>query len=598
MSNEQKQNDLPKSIIGFLDKYGERLWEGVKSLYKAASDEARINWQLGYERYLNKASARNYFVKTFLSTNDPRPLYDVYVPLNLSCGRMEIKKVGIKELIEINKFSVITATGGSGKTMTMRHLFLDTLKNTHFVPVFIELREINNTNFTLYEFIEKKLKDNAFDFDKSYIRKAFEAGHFALLLDGFDEVSNEKREMIARQIEEIAETFHKTVIILSSRPDYSLNQWKLFHVWRVLPLSLQLACELVANTDAETKIKEKFSNDLKKELFRKHKSFLSNPLLLSIMLITYENTGNIPHKISTFYERAYTALFEQHDARKAYHRIKRTNLDILGFKKVFSAFCFLTFLKNTYNFSETEIFEYLEKAKKISSIDFELKDFLHDSIQAVCLLVREGLDVTFSHRSFQEYFAAYYNSQLNDSNTQREFFLKQIKAFSGESLDLSFEISPECVEENLIIPYLKRLEDELNFEGSVDPEMYKKIMRRMYTGFFTPEEKGERKIAIIINSDDDIYEIFSFIQTHYLGKKTYDSLNKSSKLREYLLSRENHHVDLLEAFSDKEVLEDVMEGNYWYSKQIIEDTLNVNNSIIEKHETRKNLLRLEILDGR
>jgi hypothetical protein len=74
---------------------------------------------------------------------------------------------------------------------------------------------------------------------------------------------------------------------MSSRPDQELEGWPGFALIRLMPLTLQLAHDLVDLLPFEVEIKTKFQNDLRKELFAKHESFLSNPLLLSIMLLTY-----------------------------------------------------------------------------------------------------------------------------------------------------------------------------------------------------------------------------------------------------------------------------------------------------------------------
>src|SRR6266404_8323396 len=129
MHDEQK-SELPKSVFGVLDKYGEKLWKGVRFLYKEASKETRLSWRLGYERYLEKAASRYYFAKSFLRTEDPQPLYEFYVPLSVGSRLVRLDKTSIVELTAGNPFVVIVASGGSGKTMLMRHLFMDTLEST------------------------------------------------------------------------------------------------------------------------------------------------------------------------------------------------------------------------------------------------------------------------------------------------------------------------------------------------------------------------------------------------------------------------------------------------------------------------------------
>lgn len=499
------------------------------------------------------------------------------------------------------------ATGGSGKTMMMRHLFVDTINKTAHVPIFVELRELNTSELTLLQLINKKLHDNKFDFNDVYIEKAFIAGHFTLLLDGFDEVIESKRENVIKQIEEIADKYDQNYILLSSRPDNSLNKWTLFNVWEVQPLNLNLALELIEKTEADEDIKEKFTKALNDGLFEKHKSFLSNPLLLSIMLITYRESANIPHKISTFYERAYTALFEQHDARKAYHREKRTKLDISEFRKVFSAFCFLTYNKSIYSFSKPEVFDYLEKAQKVTGLDFRKEDFLNDAIQAVCLLVQDGMDITFSHRSFQEYFTALFVSQMNDIAKQ-ERFLNSLwtnnTRFIGDVeniIELLFEIKPEIIEKAFIIPKLTELEKVIGYKSKFGESQHKALLKTLYSSMsihnrINSIDSTKKTIACTI-MNDAFASVISLVRHNYLSlNKTWAMTEKSDFFKLYKnQTKDSHGNSSIEDVLRKKTLYTALaEGNNWLSKKVHQQIFDIKTQLIEKHKKQEDFLEEEL----
>lgn len=167
------------------------------------------------------------------------------------------------------------------------------------------------------------------------------------------------------------------------------------------------ATELVRRLPEDEELKEKFISDLHKDLFNRHKSFLSNPLLLSIMLLTYGISADIPKKLSIFYNQAYEALFQRHDAIKGgFQRDRHCDLDIQDFSRVFSAFCILTLDKRLFQFSRSDAISYLDKAKDLVNITVNSEDFLEDLLQSICFLVEDGLLLVFAHRSFQEYFSA------------------------------------------------------------------------------------------------------------------------------------------------------------------------------------------------
>lgn len=597
----EKESELPKSIVGFLDKYGEKLFKGVKSVYIGASDEARLNWRFGYENYLAKAYHKHFYVKTFLSFNQPRPISDFYVPLSVACGHYECE-ASISGLTKNNPNGIIVATAGSGKTMMMRHLFIDTIDNTDRVPVFVELREINHVDLGLVDLIRRKLRDNGFDFADDYVTKAIEAGHFTFLLDGFDEVTEEKRRDLVQAIGDLAVRYPKNNLIVSSRPDDSLYKWEEFQVWRVQPLSALQASELVQSTDTDEDIKTSFVAALQDRLYAEHHSFLSNPLLLSIMLITYANSGDIPQKISTFYDRAYTALFDQHDARKAYSRVKKSGLDIADFRRLFSAFCFISYINDQYSFSETELYDYVEKAKSLTEIDANTADFVSDATQAICLLLREGLEITFSHRSFQEYFAILFNSSLDHAELKSEFLEKRLSSFEEDILELPWEVSPATVEEFLIVPRVSALERVIGYDGTEYTKEHHArclsiILSRLEISH--PEEfemDGDELLVSVTISDYGLNKIFHFLRKHYV-KESFQKKDDDGTLlalNEYGMYHVGESIGIEKAVADPLILAALFSGYHWLSGAHYEECFRAKAQIVANLGNRESLLRNEL----
>ena len=156
-------------------------------------------------------------------------------------------------------------------------------------------------------------------------------------------------------------------------------------------------------------IKDKFYKELDEYLYEKYETFASNPLLLTIMLLTFESRVSIPDKLNDFFEQAFTTLFHTHDATKGgYKRDIRSKLGYEDFKAVFSYFCFKSFFNSDYKFSENKALEYIGAAKQKRIIDtyFNSMDYLKDLTNSVCMLIHEGLEFRFSHRSFQDFFGA------------------------------------------------------------------------------------------------------------------------------------------------------------------------------------------------
>ena len=63
-------------------------------------------------------------------------------------------------------------------------------------------------------------------------------------------------------------------------------------------------------SEDERKIKESFRNQLEHELWYSHREFAENPLLLTIMLMSFEEYSIVPLKMYKFYEMAFETLPE------------------------------------------------------------------------------------------------------------------------------------------------------------------------------------------------------------------------------------------------------------------------------------------------
>lgn len=93
-----------------------------------------------------------------------------------------------------------------------------------------------------------------------------------------------------------------------------------------------------------------------------HKQFASNPLLLTIMLMTYTSYGEVPAKRHIFYSKAYETMARLHDASKgAYVRPMHTQLSPEDFAVYFSEFCARTYKAEILEFDERIFSEYMEK---------------------------------------------------------------------------------------------------------------------------------------------------------------------------------------------------------------------------------------------
>lgn len=537
-----------KFAADFISANLEKIISIGKITYGKVDASVQINLKTAYKDYLTKTRLKYSKAKSFFIRNQPVELYSYYVPTGISCGNRRIDKPSFLECTEFTNHIVITGTGGAGKSVLIRHLFLDCIANKHFAPVLIELRDLNSYEKSLDEFIKDTLDTFGFNVSGPYINKAKEAGHFCFFFDGADEVTPKLKAKVMKQILTLSKHYPQCPIFISSRPDDVLDGIEDFSTFKMLPLELDDALNLVAKLPCEEITKNNFSKDLSSGLFEKHKSFLSNPLLLSIMLLTYGENAEIPSKLSIFYNQAYEALFHKHDANKElYSRKRLTSLDIQDFSKLFALFCLQTYEKRLFKMPRTQCIEFIEKSISILGLKIKPEDYLGDLLSAACLLIEDGLEITFSHRSFQEYFVALQISNSPPAIQEKLVERYWLNIHSDSVIHLLREINPDLVERALFVPRLEELFKGIGVTRGVGITHYVRFMKSHFAsiGFegedlvFTYQGSNSiRKVSevLVLRMVAKYYAQFAF-QTSALikqeNKKLYEDYGKDTRRDEY-----------------------------------------------------------------
>lgn len=121
---------------------------------------------------------------------------------------------------------------------------------------------------------------------------------------------------LSNEIKAVANKYSDNKYILSSRPTDDFIGWNDFIEAECMQLNKDQALSLIKKLDFDENVKKNFYRELNNVLYEKYSSFASNPLLLTIMLLTYDNRASIPDKLNDFYEQAFATLFNMHDATK------------------------------------------------------------------------------------------------------------------------------------------------------------------------------------------------------------------------------------------------------------------------------------------
>ena len=309
---------------------------------------------------------------------------------------------------------------------------------------------------------------------------ALQSGGIALFLDGFDEIDFSHRDAISRQILGVATKYPAAPIVVSSRPDDKFGAWQNFYVFTVCPLEKEQVLELIEKIDYDSDLKKHFKLAVERELFKSHRSFLSSPLLSSIMLLTYEQFAEIPTKRHIFYEEAFNALFKRHDATKAqFVRKTYANLALDDFRSFFASFCAFSYFDEKFSFLDQELDRYVDQSLKFNRISLKTQsNIIKDLRECVCMLQQDGLHNTFVHRSFQEYFCSAFLTSYNGPLI-RNMIDKCARRGRDEVLPMLFEMARDKLDREWTIPRIDEIlsdMNELSDKNDASASLYQRLL--------------------------------------------------------------------------------------------------------------------------
>lgn len=369
---------------------------------------------------------------------------------------------------------IVVGTGGAGKSMLMRYLFLDTVNRNagDFVPIYMELSKVKSKEqiIDMCSFVRDSMDSyGKIDLSGDVFEYSLEQGGYVFLFDGFDEIKEELTISVIDALQKFSAKYPNNAFIISSRERLALQSLSAFQTVHSLTLSLDKAIALAEKFPGEQAKVSIFCENLRETWYNSHKEFAENPLLLTMMFITFKQNGDISNCLADFYQDCFDALYSKHDAvdKTGFQRAFHCDISKHEFQKVFSHFCFHTWHREIYNFSEDEILVQLANSIQKFNLHISEEDYLKDLTESLCLVTFEGHRYRFAHRSFQTYFAAKYTCTLSDEQ-QNEFLTKKFdldcENYDTNYLTLLDQLEHERFLNNWVEPLLKNIISEYDLE--------------------------------------------------------------------------------------------------------------------------------------
>jgi len=472
--------------------------EALKASIGIIADKAKpkikeqiLKWKTTQQAEQLQANIRQIGKITTIASREASTIDQIYYPSRVKLGKSAKRQIAFaSELFTSNsRVTLIIGTAGQGKSVFLRYLCLRDLDLQGNLPLFVELRKIDLTKSLTTLLLEHLASLGIGDENPEEILKILlKSGKTRLFLDGYDEINREYSLRTKAEITKLVRDFNKLEILITSRPgaiSQHLNDAFEIHQCEVAPISPSEHDEFFQRIGVPLETKERLLGAISRSR-AEIKLLLSTPLMLTLLVKTCATQQDLPDTLPEFYDSLFNVLSSTHDGTKpGYVRQKATNLGNTDLEKLFCAFSFASkelFKRNSLSHRQFE--DSFSNATKISDVKCSIEGFKTDVTETICLMVKDGLDTAFIHKSIQEYYAARFIHTLEDK-TQAVAILELIeKANIFEWIsEIQFleDFKDRTYENSIGIPHANNLINELCLKSNkttISPRKLTKFIRQ------------------------------------------------------------------------------------------------------------------------
>jgi hypothetical protein len=286
------------------------------------------------------------------------------------------------------------------------------------LPVYLELRELRTKSVDLTARITDEFALARFPAEKAFVEAALANGKLLVLLDGLDEVPNEKLDEVIDHIrafvDEHAQAGNR--FVTSCRTAHYKHAFPRFTDMVVADFSDEQIARFANNWfsgfhDKQVGTAEKFIEVLKEPTNASARELARTPLLLTFLCLTYANGQELPPQRALLYRRALDLLLREWAASKRVHNEPiyaelNTDLEL----DMLAEFAAELFRENRFFFNRHQVTDHI---RVFMSKELNAPKTLDAGKILEAIEVQQGLIVrraqytySFSHLTIQEYLTA------------------------------------------------------------------------------------------------------------------------------------------------------------------------------------------------
>ncbi|MBE9125300.1 MULTISPECIES: NACHT domain-containing protein [unclassified Coleofasciculus] len=334
-------------------------------------------------------------------------------------GLSRIAEERIPGLTVVKKYPKLMILGkpGAGKTTFLKYLAIQCIGGefqTHLIPIFI----------TLKDFAEAENKPTLLDYITGTVGGRYamtlpdtllKQGRAFVLLDGLDEVREEDSQRVLKEIRDFSDYFRDNHFVITCRIAAREYTFEKFTEVEIADFNKEQIQNFATNWFHGKAVKSKtFLQRIEEN--KPIRELATNPLLLTLLCLAFEETGDFPANRSELYKEGLDALLKKWDAKRGIHRDHAyKKLSSQRKEDLLSKIALTTFEQGDYflkqKVAEQYVTHYIRNLPGATTDEEALQldsEVVLRSIEAQHgLLVERAKGIySFSHLTFHEYFTA------------------------------------------------------------------------------------------------------------------------------------------------------------------------------------------------
>lgn len=333
-------------------------------------------------------------------------------------GRITEERVPGLNAVEKYTKLIILGKPGAGKTTFLKYVAIQCNGGefqAEFVPIFVTLKDFAETQNkpSLLEYIIQQL--SCCEVTNTEIAYVLNKGKALVLLDGLDEVKEEDSSYVLKEIRNFSDVFSKNHFVMTCRIAAKEYTFDKFTEVEIADFDDEQIYTFAQNWFKNKDVKpETFLNRLEDK--NRIKQLATNPLLLLLLCLAFEESGDFPVSRSELYKDGLDALLKKWDAKRGIYRDQvYKNLTPKRKKYLLRKIALTTFDNGDYFFKQKVVGRYIKDyLLNLPGVNTDEEALQLDSeailrsieAQHGLLIERAKGIYSFSHLTFHEYFTA------------------------------------------------------------------------------------------------------------------------------------------------------------------------------------------------